>query len=134
MVSIGDAAGQQLWEALALLVSLRLWGKYFKGGQAQLKLRGDSVVALTLATKLASSSRLLNAIGAEIALELEVLDISEVFGSHSPGKLLVIADHLSRIHMPGHSGDLPAELASAKRREAPMRDGSFYRVWTASAD
>ena len=119
---------------MAILVSLRLWGKYFKGGKAKLHLRGDSVVGLTLATKLASSSKFLNAIGAEVALELEILDISEAFSAHSPGKLLVLADHLSRMHMPGHSGDLPKELASAKRREAPIRDDFFFRVWAASAD
>ena len=58
------------------------------------------MVALSLATKLASSSAPLNAIGAEIALQLELHDIKEAFTAHTPGKLLVMADALSRMFSP----------------------------------
>ena len=87
------------------------------------------MVALTLANKLASSSAILNAIGAEISLALEILDIAEVFTQHTPGRLLDIADALSRLFAPGGDGELPAALSGAKRREAPIRDDSFFRVW-----
>ena len=133
-VDVGDCRGQQYWEALAILVSLRIWGKHFRAGRARLHVRGDSVVALTLASKLASSAPLLNALGAEISLELEILEIDEVFTAHTPGKLLTLADFLSRMHAPGGTAALPAELSSAKRRTPPIRDEAFYRVWSISAD
>ena len=91
-VEVGDCKGQQYWEALAILVSLRIWGKHFRAGRARLHVRGDSVVALTLASKLASSAPLLNALGAEISLELEMLEIAEVFTAHTPGKLLTLVN------------------------------------------
>ena len=133
-VEVGDCKGQQYWEALAILVSLRLWGKHFRAGRARLHVRGDSVVALTLASKLASSAPLLNALGAEISLELEILEIAEVFTAHTPGKLLTLADFLSRLHAPGSSSTLPTELSTAKRRSPSARDEAFYRVWSISAD
>ena len=119
-----------MWEALAVLVAVRIWGKLFADGRARFQLRGDSVASLTLAGKLASSAPKLNAIGAEIALELEVLNIAEVFTAHTPGKLLILADYLSRLHMPGVVDSMPLELSTAKRRVAPVRDGKFYRVWS----
>ena len=128
-VEIGEAAGQQYWEALAVLVSLKLWGRHFANGKAKFNLRGDSVVSLTLATKLSSSSPRLNALGAEIALQLELLGISEIFVQHTPGKLLGCADYLSRIFSPNPETVPPASLSSAKRREVPSRNESFYRVW-----
>ena len=133
-VDIGDCRGQQYWEALAILVSLRIWGKHFRAGRARLHVRGDSVVALTLASKLASSAPLLNALGAEISLELEILEVEEVFTAHTPGKLLTIADFLSRMHAPGGSSELPSELSSSKRRTPADRCEAFYRVWSISAD
>ena len=62
-----------------------------------------------------------------------MLNIAEVFTAHTPGKLLVLADFLSRLHMPGVAEEMPSELSTAKRRVAPTRDDScFYRVWSIS--
>ena len=102
----------------------------FKTGAARFCVRGDSVTALRLVTKLASPSARMNAIGAEIALELEALQIEEVFAQHSPGKLLVIADWLSRIYSPDGRSEVPEELKTSKRKEVPVRDSSFYKVWS----
>ena len=132
-VEIGSPDGQQYWEALSILVALRLWGKFFADCQATLQIRGDSVTALTLASKLSSSSSKLNSIGAEISLDLEILNISDVFASHTPGKLLVCADYLSRVHEPNVNVEMPSELSSAKRKEVPLRAESFYRVWSISS-
>ena len=133
-VQIGDAAGQQYWESLSILVSLHLWGRHFSHGKAKFQVRGDSVVALTLATKLASTSPRLNALGAEISLQLEMLEIEEVYGQHTPGRLLVLADWLSRVHEPsGNALSPPPQLASAKRRQSPVRDDGFFRVWSIAA-
>ena len=129
-VEIGEAAGQQYWEALSILVALRLWAKLFSNGKARFNIRGDSIVALTLARKLSSSSSRLNAIGAEISLELELFQIADVFVQHTPGKLLTCADWLSRVFSPSAEATPPPELASAKQRQVPVRDESFYKVWS----
>ena len=116
------------------MVALKLWSRYFKSCHAKLQIRGDSVTALTLALKLSSSSAKLNSLGAEIALELEIMDISDVVAAHSPGKLLVVADYLSRLHEPGADvAAVPPELTSAKRRTVQVRDASFFRVWSISS-
>ena len=90
------------------------------------------MVSLQLATKLSSPSPLLNALGAELALQLEVFDIQEVYTQHTPGRLLVLADFLSRLHAPGADPSLPAELKGAKERKAPPRNAEFYKVWCIS--
>ena len=90
------------------------------------------MTALTLASKLSSSSPKLNSIGAEIALDLEILNISDVFTAHTPGSLLTCADYLSRVHEPNVNAEMPVELTSAKRKEVAVRSESFYRVWTIS--
>ena len=90
------------------------------------------MVSLALATKLASPSPVLNSIGAEISLELELLRISDALVSHTPGKLLVIADALSRLYSPAGDGALPSALASAKERKPKARDDAFFRVWSIS--
>ena len=131
-MEVGNAAGQQIWECLAILVALKLWSKHFQSGRAQLQIRGDSVVSLQLATKLSSPSPLLNALGAELALQLETFDIHEVYTQHTPGRLLVLADYLSRLYAPGADKTLPADLSGAKERKAPVRNSNFYKVWCVS--
>ena len=132
-VDIGSASGQQIWEALAILVGIRIWGRHFSNGKARLQVRGDSMVALSLATRLASPSATLNAIGAEIALDLELLNIDEVFTTHTPGRLLNIADDLSRVSAPSSSGELPVAVSKAKARTPMPRSDDFYKVWCITA-
>ena len=50
--AIGDAAGQQLWEALAILVAVDIWASYWCQQRVILKVRGDNVAALVLLIKL----------------------------------------------------------------------------------
>ena len=83
---------------------------------AIVKVQSDSVTALQCTAKLASFSPLLNGIGAEIALVLELHNIEEVVTQHVPGKLNEVADKLSRLAQPG-----------AKRRVTPKRDDAFFQ-------
>ena len=127
--AVGDPAGQQLWESLSMLVGLPLWSRKLASQATVLRVRGDSVVAV----KLASSSALSNAIGAELALELEVAGIMETVTSHTPGVLNSTADWLSRRFAPGSTSTMPRALSEAKERIAPRRDDTFYRVWRITA-
>ena len=52
---IGDNKGQQVWEALAILVVVDLWASEWQQERIVLKIRGDNVTALTLLTKMRPS-------------------------------------------------------------------------------
>ena len=123
----GDAKGQQYWEALSVLVGLKLWAPLVAKSSAIVQVKSDSVTALQCTAKLASSSPLLNGIGAEIALVLELYDIEEIVTQHVPGKLNEVADKLSRMAQPGASQFLPPQLDDAKRRVTPKRNDAFFR-------
>ena len=57
-VYLGDAKGQQYWEALSVLVGLKLWSPLFAKSQAIAKVKSDSATALQCTAKFASSSPL----------------------------------------------------------------------------
>ena len=116
-VQAGDAKGQQYWEALSVLIGLKLWAALVAKSSAIVQVKSDSVTALQCTAKLASSSPLLNEIGAAIALVLELYDIEEIVTQHVPGKLNQL---------------LPPQLQDAKRRVTPKRNDAFFRSWTAA--
>ena len=50
--AIGNNKGQQVWEALAILVAIDLWSKQWNRDRIVLKVRGDNVTALVLLIKM----------------------------------------------------------------------------------
>ena len=76
-IPTGDAAGQQLWEALAILVAIDLWSEHWQRERIVLKVKSDNVAALTLLTNMRppgstddDGNRIPNAIMAVVAREL----------------------------------------------------------------
>ena len=63
--------------------------------------------------------------GADMALELEALDVDELVTEHIPGVLNALADTRSRTHQPGHAGEGPDQLQCAKRKRIDLQVGSF---------
>ena len=59
-------------------------------------IRSDSVVALGMTKKLASPAPIINFLGGELAMELELRRVQRVVTQHIPGKLNDLADWLSR--------------------------------------
>ena len=51
-VDVGYSEGQQLWEALAMLVAIRLWAAKYPSKRTILAVKSDNVGALTLMIKL----------------------------------------------------------------------------------
>lgn len=127
--AIGKSDGQQAWEALCVLCAIRLWLPLLADQRIVLRVRSDSMVAISLLVKLASSSPVLNGIGAELAFSLESVQAQDVVAAHIPGSLNRCADLLSRMFQPGACTKPPQALAQAKRRTLPKRDASFYKVW-----
>jgi hypothetical protein len=99
-------------------------------------LQADSTVALAMAAKLSSPSPVINWIGAELALKLEVLGIPKLVGHHIPGQLNQEADWLSRPHE--RPAEVPARLkgvkihhfdGEARRRAELPPPGVAPRLW-----
>ena len=66
----GDCRGQQVWEALAGLVALRLWSVHWKHFPVFLQVRNDNMGALTLFATLKGGSQALSLLAREFALDL----------------------------------------------------------------
>ena len=118
---LGDAKGQQCCDGPL--------GCQVAGGRQSQKGFGDS---FAMHRKVGKLSPLLNGIGAEIALVLELHGIEEVVTQHVPGKINDVADKLSRLAQPGASQQLPPQLQGAMRRVTPKRDDAFFRSWAAA--
>ena len=73
--------GQQLWEALSVLVALRLWAPYWNRKRVRLRVRGDNVSSLMMVVKMKSAGEGTGLIAREMAL-----DIAETVHPISRGK------------------------------------------------
>ena len=93
-VPFGEAASQGTLEAFAILAALKHWDHKLQG--QRILLEADSTVALAVSRKLSSGSPSLNWVGAEIAMQGELLNLAEFILHHLPGKLNDAADWLSR--------------------------------------
>ena len=65
-------------------------------------------------------------VAADLALELEALQVPHIWGQHVAGILNDIADRLSRM---SELPELPHVLTNVHRVPVPRRDRSFYRSW-----
>ncbi len=122
----GDASGQQTWEALSLLVSLRCWAQQWKQQRIRLEARGDSISALTIMLKLKSKGRGPTIVAREVSLELADCSFFPDVVAHTPGIANKLSDLLSRKFLPGRPFLLPDALSAVPETQCPIRDKSFY--------
>lgn len=125
---IGEAAGQQCWECLAMLVALRLWGHIWKQRRVTFAVRADNVTVLTLLLKMKTPTRSpgINLIAREVALEVGDSAYYPRIFEHTPGIANVIADALSRLHQPGKRTEIFLALRNVQRVQAPPRLPKFF--------
>ena len=134
---IGDNKGQQLFEALAILVAVRLWIRHWRQDRIVLKVRGDNVSALMQVVKLRPATPAHAIIARELGLVLVDLSFPPD-AEHTPGVAHVLADRLSRVHAPEANGGPPVAgtipeslhpaIANAICDTAPIRDNSWYHA------
>ena len=133
-VEWAQPSSQGALEAWAVLLGVRFWKLRLR--QLPILIKSDSTVALAMAAKLSSSSPVLNWIGAELALKLEVLCVPKLVAHHLPGQLNVEADWLSRSH--DRPKEVPAKLqkikihrfdGEARRRSELPPPGVCPRLW-----
>ena len=138
--AVGESAGQQCWEALAMLVAVDKWTSHWNRERIVLTVKGDNVTALTMLIKMrpktddAGASKIA-IVARELALRLVDLSFPPD-AEHTPGMSHIFADMLSRVDAPvtnkGMGGVLapdahPAMLHS-KRVTVPTRGTHWYKA------
>jgi hypothetical protein len=129
--AIGSCEGQQLWESLAALVSLRVWKHKWKSGRVRLKVRGDNVTMLSLLVRLRppTDSPGLGLIARELALDIAESVYAPDVSEHLPGIANMVADALSRKFEVGPGNwKLPQFLLNTPEILVPSRDINYYRT------
>lgn len=127
LINIGDCNSQAIVETLAILMGFKVFASRFKSHHVNVPVRSDSVVALSVTDKLSSSNPVLNFLGAELAMELELTNVGTVEGTHIPGSMNVVADYLSRLAAPdGPPGERPPILEHVKERLMPKRTEDLF--------
>ena len=131
----GTAASQQILEALALLQALRTWQGWWMRNEVSFAIVSDSTSALSLVTKLRTSSH-------GRGMRLIARELSLLFGNcahkphlleHIPGVANVLADVLSRRYQPGRAYSLPCALKEVREVMIPERTQRFYPTYTAAS-
>ena len=120
-IEVGSSSSQQTVEALAGLISLRLWSRHWQGQRAVLQIRSDNIGALSFFAFLKGSSQSLRMIAAEFALDLGKAEYRPDLITHIPGITNVICDVLSRRYDPNKQFYIPTQLSKAKAVVPPPR-------------
>ena len=119
---LGDSSFNTLWEALAILVAIRLW---LPGTHVLARVRSDSLSALRSIVKLQSASPSLNLIAREIALDATLGLYHLGVAVHIPGIANKLPDDLSRMWAP-EPHQIPMELLDVPRHQVPTLDSTFW--------
>ena len=104
------------YEILALLISVHLWGPRLRRCRVGIVAQLDSHSALQAAIKMASPHPQVNRLAAELALELEALQIDAITGQHWRNTLNIEADALNRL---GEGKLVPTSLRDLPRDACP---------------
>ena len=120
----GDSSFNTLWEALAILVAIRLW---LPGTRVLARVRSDSLAALRSIVKMQSPSPSLNLIAREIALDATLGLYHLGVAVHIPGIANRLPDDLSRLWAP-EPHQIPPELVDVPQHQVPVLGGTFWRT------
>ncbi len=123
----GDAAGQQVWESLAILVALRIWKRHWQCVRARLSVKLDNMSALALVAHLKAKGAGTARIAREIALEFADAEFGPDSVSHIPGVANGLADYLSRRHQPDHEAPFPPHLRGVRQVQGGARGPGWFR-------
>ena len=122
---VGDSSFNTLWEALAILVALRIW---LPGTHVMARVRSDSLSALRSIVKLQSASANLNVIAREIALDATLGLYRIGVAIHIPGVSNTLPDDLSRMWAPGtNAHSMPQQLLNVPQHAVPHLGREFWK-------
>ena len=120
----GDSKFNTLWEALAVLVALKIWHKVLDESTA-FKFKTDNVGVMFAHSSKRSRDPKINVILREIALIETAVPGLVISAVHSFGVANTWPDALSRLEAPSPC-IVPAELALVKRFTPVQRDSQFW--------
>ena len=123
---LGDAAGQQVWECLSILVALTAWKKEWSSKRCEVRIKSDNYSALAMGSKMKIRASPL--IAKEIALLYSEAAHEPRIFEHVPGIANVLADALSRAFEPGTDKELPPQLSGAKEIHVARRTSTWYKT------
>ena len=124
--SIGDCAGQQVWEALCAVVALKHWRDAWRSVRSSVKVKGDNHSMLNLVAECKGRGAGLNLLARECALLLAASAYHPVDAEHIPGVANVVADWLSRKWQPGHGSKAVPDFGAATETHPPVRTAEWY--------
>ena len=127
-----DPAGQQTWEALCMLIALRVWKRFWLDSVSFLTTKTDNMTTLMLITKLKASGRGPAIVARELALDLGDASHSPNMRTHISGISNNTCDALSRLNQPGKSYCIPPSLSHLSPTTIPRRDVAWYKSLDAS--
>ena len=122
--------GQQCWEALCMLVALRVWRELWLTNRIALTIKGDSITALQLVNTLKARGGGLRIIACELAFELSSASFEPDTVEHIPGVCNDLADTLSRKFDPARAAQwkVPPLLATSRSCSVPPRPYQWWRT------
>ena len=120
-IEVGSPNGQQVLEALSMLIALRAWSSRWQQWRSTVAVRGDNVTMLAMELHFKGTSPALNVIARELALEVAEAAYRPILAEHIPGVANVTAAALSRMHMPGGKYMLPDCLRGIPQASVPAR-------------
>ena len=121
-VRIGESKHNTTWEALALLVAVRLW---LRGTRVLARVKADSLSALRSVVQLTSESADLNLVARELVLDAVLGLYTVELATHIPGVSNRLPDELSWMWTP-EPHPLPQPLQRVPRQCSPVRDRWFW--------
>ena len=120
----GDDKGQQVWEALCLLIALRVWASFGTGKKLNMTLKSDNMAALVLIARMKSNAS--PPIAKEVAYAMSRAAFQPRLIVHVPGVMNFVADSLSCLSSPDGSYSVPASLDPSLRASTPQRTEAYY--------
>ena len=127
----GTCKSQQCFEALAMLVALRLWRHLWQHSRTIITVKADNVAALTLAATMKAKRGPMSVIAREMALDIASGLYTPSVVERLPGVVNESADALSLRHQPGRNFVLPFLLQKATEVCASERPLAWWRSATA---
>ena len=123
-----DSTHQQLLEALAALVALRLWKQIWQQDRIMLDVRSDNMTTLAMISRMKAKIPSLRIVAAEMALLLADSAHMPWVVEHTLGIQNLVADICSRKFEPGFAFHLPAALSETTCCTPPARGELWYRT------
>lgn len=124
----GGSESQQVAEAMAVLIGMRLWIEYWRDCKPSLAVRSDSVAALTMLARMKASGVGVGIVARELALTLAEASFRPQVCAHLPGLANKVADALSRRYEPGVRFSVPSFLHGVPEAQCPPREKAFFRT------